>query len=293
MSDTRRNGNVDYIARGLAIQRTTLPSGESISDFLNSIIRLGEDIPVTGDVVLGLTAFGRIHDVTEPCNINLINPGPATMLNNVIDIRIADDCPGLVKITGPIVYNPTTVVMWAGEEIAFEWTGTHYRTRSTTRKGFHGTLARNTGNVALALNTWADFIVDTPSGDRDAYNLCVINGGNPAVVADLATYTLYYDAVNGRFKAPRDGYYEIEWFLSVTCSAASILSLTMAKNGETQSLEWFKEINLSVTARQGHSIKRVEYMAEGNYIIPRARLTSTTGAIDIAVAGHIVVKELL
>jgi len=254
---------------------------ESVENFLDSIIRLGEDVQVTGNTSLDVYAFGRIHSVTAQCNITLPNPGTTLAVGNVIIIRVADNCPGLVTIAGSFAYGSSEIVLWAQESVSLEWTGSYYLLRENQHRRMGGRITREAGNIALTNGVWADFLVDTPGSDRGSFDI------------GRASTPFYFDVTNKRVTIPRSGQWRVNCIVSVVPSADVTANLTLCVNGDTLNTDAFLERKtLLADGRTTLSMEIELYFSKGTYITPRVRVNGGGGSIDNAINGHVTVLEV-
>jgi hypothetical protein len=254
----------------------------TVADFLGSIIRLGEDIVVTGDATLGMDAFGRIHHVTATATITLPNPG-SSLDGGVIPFRPADACTGLVTLSGSFAYGDSEIILWAGEQIELEWyaSGGFYRVRTYRKRLMGGRISCESGNIALADNVYSNIILDTPSNDRGAVEL------------GIASTPFYFDVGAGRVRFPRPGQWRVAAFFSVNPTALVMATLTLPRNGATQDTDAMDERQLASGVRQTLKCELEGYFGTaGDYVIPRIRVAGGTGTVDMAVVGYVTVTEV-
>jgi hypothetical protein len=251
----------------------------SAYDFLESIPRLGSDTIVSGSATLGVDAFGRIHSVTATGTITLPSPG-TSLVGGVVILRVDDTCTGLVTLSGAFPYGATAMILWAGEEVVLEWTGSYFRARSPYLRRMGGKIAREAGNVALADGVYSDFLVDTPSNDRGSLDL------------GIAATPPYFDSTNKRVKIARTGQWRVIAYVSVNPTALVTATLTMCLNGATQNADAMVERQLASGVRQTLVCEIEGYFNTGDYIIPRVKVVGGTGTIDNGVDGFVTVLEV-
>ena len=183
------------------------------------LINVATETYITGATVLTATALGTsivIIDSGTPANYTVTLPtGSAT--GSIIMLRVSSAATKLYTIAGSDVGldGQANRVLWRGESCLLlresgQWTKIGGRTIP-----FRGVLQRQSAQSITAGSTWQKALLTSESGDAYSLALC-------------------FDAVNSRFKAPRQGSYAFSGYLSIVATVSVAVcdaDLTLSQDG--------------------------------------------------------------